>query len=150
MNHYLERVYSPERLLYPLRRVGPKGEGRFERIGWDEALDEIAGRLGAIVAEHGGEAVLPYSYMGTQGSCRARRSTGASSPGSAPRGSTRAICGSSAAAGYAATRAGTKGMLPEDLRHSRFIVLWGTNTIVTNLHLWPFIRRRGRTARASS
>ena len=67
VNHYVERVYSPERLLHPLRRVGEKGDRRFERIGWDEALDEIAGRLRAIVDEHGGEAVLPYSYMGTQG-----------------------------------------------------------------------------------
>src|SRR5437762_3763741 len=59
---YLEREYSPARLLYPQRRIGAKGEGRFERISWDEALDAVAGRLQSIVAEFGSEAILPYSY----------------------------------------------------------------------------------------
>jgi anaerobic selenocysteine-containing dehydrogenase len=139
VNHFLDRVYSPDRLLHPLRRAGPKGERRFERVSWDEALDEIAGRMRAVVDEHGGEAVLPYSYMGTQGIVQAasidRRLFG--SLGATRL--TRAVCGSSAAAGYTATQGGTKGMLPEDLRHSRLILLWGTNTIVTNLHLWPFV-----------
>src|SRR5205085_5925707 len=64
---YLEREYSPGRLLYPQRRVGAKGEGRFERISWDEALDSIAVQLKSIAAEHGPEAILPYSYAGTMG-----------------------------------------------------------------------------------
>src|SRR5262245_46012653 len=64
---YLEREYSPDRLLYPQRRIGSKGEGRFTRITWDEALDEIAGRLKRIASEFGPEAVLPYSYGGTMG-----------------------------------------------------------------------------------
>ena len=67
VNHYLDRVYGPERLLHPLRRVGPKGKGRFVQVGWDEAIADISGRLKEIVATHGGSAVLPYSYMGTQG-----------------------------------------------------------------------------------
>ncbi len=139
VNHYLERVYSPDRVLQPLRRVGAKGERRFEPIGWDEALDEAASRLGAIVAEHGGEAVLPYSYMGTQGIVQGASLDRRFFARIGATRLTRAICGSSAAAGFAATQGGTKGMLPEDIRHSRFIVLWGTNTIVTNLHLWPFV-----------
>lgn len=145
VNHYVERAYSPDRLLHPLRRVGPKGGRRFERIGWDEALDAVAGRLTAIVSESGGEAVLPYSYMGTQGIVQGasldRRFfalLGASRL-------TRAICGSSAAEGLIATQGGTRGMLPEDLRHSRFVVLWGTNTIVTNQHLWPFVTEARRS-----
>ena len=139
VNRYLDRVYSPDRVLHPLRRVGPKGERRFERISWDEALDLVAGRLSQIVTESGGEAVLPYSYMGTQGVVQGasidRRFFGR-------LGATRlvrAICGSAPAQGMWATQGGTKGMLPEDLRHSRLIVLWGTNTIVTNLHLWKFV-----------
>src|SRR5580704_17774686 len=64
---YLEREYSPQRLLYPQRRVGAKGEGRFERISWDAALDTIAERLRTIAAEFGPEAILPYSYAGTMG-----------------------------------------------------------------------------------
>ncbi len=139
VNRFLDRVYSPDRLLHPLRRVGPKGDGRFERVSWDEALDVVAGRLREIVQEHGGEAVLPYSYLGTQGIVQGasidRRlfsALGASRL-------VRALCGSAPFAGLQAVQGGNKGMLPEDIRHSRLIVLWGTNTIVTNLHLWPFV-----------
>src|SRR6478672_10373902 len=67
VSRYLEREYSPDRLLYPQRRIGAKGEGRFARIGWDEALDEIASRLKSVANEHGPEAILPYSYAGTMG-----------------------------------------------------------------------------------
>jgi anaerobic selenocysteine-containing dehydrogenase len=67
VNPYLERVYSPDRILHPLRRVGRKGEGRFERISWDAALGEIAARFEAIIAEHGSQAILPYSYAGNMG-----------------------------------------------------------------------------------
>src|SRR5215472_8356526 len=61
---YLDRVYSPDRVLYPMRRTGAKGSGKFERISWDRALDEIAERLKGIIAEHGAEAILPFSYLG--------------------------------------------------------------------------------------
>src|SRR5579864_37665 len=64
---YLDREYSPDRLLYPLRRIGAKGEGRFTRISWDEALDEIATRLASTAGESGAESILPYSYAGTMG-----------------------------------------------------------------------------------
>src|SRR5262245_11104961 len=67
VKHYLERVYSPNRILYPLRRVGKKGEGNFERVTWDDALQAITSQLKAIIAENGPTAILPYSYMGTQG-----------------------------------------------------------------------------------
>lgn len=66
-NHYQERVYHPERVLHPLRRSGPKGSGQFERISWDDALDTVASKWKAIIAERGPEAILPYSYLGTQG-----------------------------------------------------------------------------------
>src|ERR1700761_438080 len=64
---YLERQYNPDRILHPLRRIGPKGEGEFARISWDEALDEIASRLQSIAVQYGPEAILPYSYAGTMG-----------------------------------------------------------------------------------
>ena len=141
VNHYLDRVYGPERLLHPLRRVGAKGEGRFERVGWEEAIDDIARRLKAIVAEDGGQAVLPYSYMGTQGLVQGssidRRFF-------ARLGATRlerAICANTGSAGAFATLGTNIGILPQDIAHARFIVLWGTNTVVTNLHLWRFIRQ---------
>ena len=67
VNNYVDRVYSPDRVLYPMRRTGPKGSGRFERITWDDALDEIAARFRATIAEHGAEAIMPVSYLGTEG-----------------------------------------------------------------------------------
>jgi anaerobic selenocysteine-containing dehydrogenase len=139
VSRYLDRVYSPHRLLHPLRRTGPKGERRFERIGWDEALGLVAARLRDVVAAHGGEAVLPYSYMGTQGIVQGASLDRRFFARLKATRLVREVCGSAPARGYAATQGGTRGMAPEDLRHSRFIVLWGTNTIVTNLHLWPFI-----------
>jgi len=141
VSHFLERTYSPDRLLHPLVRTGPKGAGEFARASWDEALERIAARLQAIVAEHGGEAVLPYSFAGTQGLVQGasidRRffaRLGASRL-------ERTICGQAAAAGQLEAAGTLVGLRPDDLAHSRFIVLWGTNTIVTNLHQWPIVQR---------
>ena len=142
VNRYLEdRVYSPKRLRYPMRRVDKKGRGRFERVSWDEALDDVAAKIMRIIEEDGPTAVLPYSYMGTQGMIQ-----GASLDRRffARLGATRLerkICGSAGGSGVTATLGTSTGILPEDVVHSRFIVLWGTNTVVTNLHLWPFINR---------
>ena len=141
VNHYLDRVYSPDRVLHPLRRSGAKGEGRFERVSWDEALRDIAERFHEIIASDGGEAVLPYSFAGNMGliqyATMDRRffaRLGASRLA-------RTICGDTANAGVVTALGTSTGSLPEDIEHARFIVLWGTNTIVTNLHLWPYIRR---------
>jgi anaerobic selenocysteine-containing dehydrogenase len=141
VNNYLDRVYSPDRVLHPLRRRGPKGEGRFERVSWDEALRDIAARLDEIAAADGAEAILPYSYAGNMGLVqyasldrRFFARLGASRLG-------RTICGDTANAGVRSALGTTTGCLPEDVEHARFIVLWGTNTLVTNLHLWPFVRR---------
>jgi anaerobic selenocysteine-containing dehydrogenase len=140
VNRFLGRVHSPDRVLHPLRRVGAKGEGRFERITWQEALDEIALRFTRIIDEHGAEAILPYVSAGNQSLLAmmfgerlwhhmgARRVTGN-------------LCGAVAAAGTATALGSGKGIDPTDLAHSRFIVLWGTNTRLTNRHLWPFIEQ---------
>jgi anaerobic selenocysteine-containing dehydrogenase len=141
VSHYLERTYSPDRLRHPLVRTGAKGEGTFRRASWDEALALIADRLRAVVAEHGGEAVLPYSFAGTQGVVQGasidRRffaRLGASRL-------ERTICGQAAAAGQLEAAGTLVGLRPEDVEHSRLILLWGTNTIVTNLHQWPIVQR---------
>jgi len=142
--HFPERVYSPQRILHPLRRVGAKGQAQFERVTWTEALDGIADRLNAIVRQDGATAVLPYSYLGTQGVVQCNS---LSARFFARLGATRLereICGSAAGAGITATNGTTLGMLPEQIIHSRLIILWGTNTIVTNLHLWHFIRQARR------
>ncbi len=143
---YLEREYHPDRLLYPQRRIGRKGEGRFARITWDEALDEIAHRLKAIAAEHGPEAILPYSYAGSMGYLQAsgmdRRffhRLGASRLD-------RTICSAAGGAGLMRALGCRYGTEPEQFRHSKLILAWGANILGTNVHLWPFIveaRRNG-------
>src|SRR6266545_5534772 len=135
---FLDRVYSPQRVLEPLRRAGRKGEGRFQKVTWNEALEEIGHRFKAIIAEHGGEAILPYTSAGNQSLLAA---------GFGQRlwhhlGATRitgGLCGVVAAVGTAATNGTGKGIDASDLRHSGLIILWATNTRLTNRHLWPFI-----------
>ncbi|MFM0498650.1 molybdopterin-containing oxidoreductase family protein [Paraburkholderia caledonica] len=140
VSHFLERVYHADRVLYPLKRVGPKGHGRFERISWEQALSEVAARLQRVIAAKGPEAILPYSFAGSQGLlqyCSLDRRF-ASYVGTS--GLVRSLCGDTASAGLSATQGDAKGIDPLDLRYSKFIVLWGTNTMANNLHLWPTIR----------
>jgi anaerobic selenocysteine-containing dehydrogenase len=141
VSHYLERTYSPDRLRHPLVRAGEKGEGAFRRASWEEALTLIADRLHAIVAEHGGEAVLPYSFAGTQGVVQGQSIDRRFFARLGASRLERTICGAAAAAGQLEAAGTLVGLRPQDLEHSRLILLWGTNTIVTNLHQWPIVRR---------
>jgi len=146
VTRYLEREYSSQRLLYPQRRTGSKGQGRFVRISWDEALGEIAARLKAITDRHGPEAILPYSYAGTMGLLngagmdrRFFHRLGASRLD-------RTICSSAGTAALAATYGNRYGTEPEQFRDAKLILAWGINLRAANVHLWPFIveaRRRG-------
>lgn len=138
VNRYLERTYSPERLLYPMKRVGRKGEGRFTRISWEEAIDTIASRFSEIAAVDP-QAIQPYSYAGTmglvQGESMDRRffhRLGASLLD-------RTICASAGAAGYKATIGASIGTDPERFGEARLIIIWGSNPITSNVHLWPRI-----------
>ncbi|PIE33300.1 MAG: molybdopterin oxidoreductase [Ilumatobacter coccineus] len=148
VNRYLDRVYSPDRVLHPLKRVGPKGAGRFEPISWDDALDEIASRLHALIDAHGGEAILPFSSAGNQStlalagiSARFFHRLGASRL-------SHTICGATVGAGIEMTNGSRLSGDPLDLEHSRLIIVWATNTRLTNRHLWPTIERaRSRGAR---
>jgi len=152
---YLDRVYSPGRVLYPLRRVGPKAPRTggtpvppqtFERISWGEALDEITHRLKQISAEFGSEAILPYSYGGTLGVLnnasmdrRFFHRLGASQLH-------RAICSEAGEAGLKSVIGAKLGTEPEQFTHSRCIICWAANIHGNNVHLWPFIaeaRRKG-------
>lgn len=139
VSKYLDRVYHADRLLYPQRRVGAKGEGKFTQISWDEALDEIAHRLKKIAVEYGSQAVLPYSYAGTMGLLnygsmdrRFFHRYGASLLD-------RTICASAGAAGYKYTVGASIGYDPEAIRYARLIVIMGSNILTSNVHLWPFI-----------
>jgi anaerobic selenocysteine-containing dehydrogenase len=139
-------TFHPDRILQPLKRIGSKGEGKFEKVSWDVALEEVAKKLKASVAKHGGESVLPFGYMGTQGliqkdamSKRFFSKLGASNLA-------ETICGATAVTGNKLANGQVMGVLPEDIVHSRYIILWGTNTKNANVHLWPFVleaRKRG-------
>jgi len=165
---YLDRVYSPDRVLYPMRRIGPKGpaacaadtgkacpepaEGSaratqvWQRISWDEALDEISSRFRSITREFGSEAILPYSYGGTLGALngasmdrRFFHRLGASQLD-------RTICSAAGEAGLKSVLGAKLGTEPEQFRHSKYIIAWASNIHGNNVHLWPFIaeaRRNG-------
>ena len=139
VNNYQDRVYSPDRVLYPMRRSGPKGSGKFERVSWDDALAEIKTKWDAITAEHGPTAILPYSYLGTEGIINGLN---VGDPFFNKLGATiseRTFCDSGASTAYFMTIGPTAGVDPESFRYSRYIVLWACNTMSTNLHHWPFI-----------
>ncbi|NUQ11263.1 MAG: molybdopterin oxidoreductase family protein [Gemmatimonadaceae bacterium] len=139
VNRYLERTYHHDRLTYPMRRVGRKGEGRFERVSWDEALADIARRLREVIAGHGPEAILPYSYAGTmgylQGESMDRRffhTLGASRLD-------RTICSTAGSMGMRMTVGLNVGADTESVGEADLVLLWGTNTLTANPHLWPFV-----------
>ena len=163
VDRYLERAYHPDRLTTPLKRVGPKGAGRFQPISWDQAVREISQRLGEIVAAFGPEAVMPYSYAGTMG---ALQGEGMASRFFNRLGATRlarTICSEAGFEGFQYVTGRVMGPAPEDFAHAELILIWGNNTLTSNQHLWPFIqqaRQRGapvividpartRTARAA-
>lgn len=139
VNPYLERVYHPDRLLRPLRRVGPKGEGRFEPITWDDAIAEIAERLSAAIGQHGSETVLPYSLDGTQGLVQKGVMADRFFAALDASRLNRHICGVTAWLGASDVLGTPLGVDPTEIEFARTIVLWGTNTLLTNRHLWPCI-----------
>ncbi len=149
---YLDRVYSPERVLYPMRRMGGKGapvgasapHEQFQRISWDEALEEITARFKKVMAQFGSEAILPYSYGGTLGALnggsmdrRFFHRLGASQL-------KRTICSSAGEEGLLSVTGVKLGTEPEQFRHSKYIIAWGANIHGNNVHLWPFIEEARR------
>lgn len=143
---YLNREYSPDRLLYPLKRIGPKGSGKFARIDWEQALAEVSEQLQSVSREFGSQSILPYSYAGTMGylngSGMDRRffhRLGASRLD-------RTICSTAGMAGLTEALGVRYAPEPEQFRHSKLIIAWGANILSTSVHLWPFIveaRRQG-------
>ncbi len=138
VNHFIDRTYSDSRVTTPLRRIGPKGSGEFEQISWATALAEIASQLQSVIETHGAEAVLPFSGAGNQSLLamgfpyRLWNALGATRL----QGS---LCGAVAGAGVAMTNGTKLALDPEELAHSKLIIIWGSNTRLTNRHLWPTI-----------
>ncbi len=147
VSRYVERTYHAERLLYPQKRIGRKGEGKFARISWDEALDIIATKLKTI-ANKDPLAILPYSYAGTMGfvqgesmSMRFFNKIGASDLD-------RTICASAGSVGYKYTIGAKIGTDTEQFEHAKLIIIWGSNPIASNLHFWVKVqeaKRKGAT-----
>ena len=138
---YPERAYLESRPKYPMKRVGAKGEGKWARVSWDDALDEIAARLKVVLETHGAESVLRYNYAGTMGRMEGShahalfRALGAIELD-------ETICATAGGAAWEATYGSPKfGTDPEDLEHAKFIFLWGINSLATNSHLTPFLTK---------
>ena len=143
VSRYAERIYHPDRVLQPLRRVGPKGAGRFEPIGWDEALGSIAARLKTIAARDP-QAVLPYSYAGTMGLLQGESMAGRFFHRLGASRLDRTICSSAGGEALAATYGGKVGMHVEHYAESKLILIWGSNSIASNLHFWTFAQAAKR------
>ena len=141
INDYEKRTYAPDRLLHPLRRTGPKGSGEFERISWDLAAGIIAERFHSIIAEYGGEALLPLNYLGSMGVVQRRalmrlfHALGASQQ-------VGSICG--AAGNVLEAEGHPRGFDPEQIADSRMIIVWGANILTTCHHHWHFIEEARR------
>ncbi|MEO5761098.1 MAG: molybdopterin oxidoreductase family protein [Vicinamibacteria bacterium] len=146
VNQYLDRVYSPDRILHPLKRVGKKGEGKFEQITWEQAIATIAAKFKEAIASDGPESILPYSYAGNMGLLHYgsldRRFFGAIGASLLDR----TICSSAGFEGYKAVVGATIGFDPEKVENAKLIIAWGANIISSNVHFWPFVeeaRKKG-------
>ena len=144
VKNYQDRVHSPDRVLYPQRRVGAKGEGRFERITWTEALAAIHDRFRAVIDEFGAEAILPCSYIGQQGFVHGLNSGDAFFNRLGATIMERTLCASAANSASVMTTGVSAGVDPLSFAHSRYIVIWGCNTISTHMHQWPMIAEARR------
>lgn len=146
VRHTPDKIHHPDRLLYPLKRVGAKGEGTFKRISWEEAYAEIKEKFTAIIEEHGAEAILPYSFYGNMGVINTEgmdrrffHRLGASQL-------ERSICNAAGSTGYMYTMGKSAGVDPEDTVHSKLIIIWGCNLLSTNMHQAMFLteaRKKG-------
>ena len=139
VKRYDQRVYSDERIMFPMRRIGAKGEGHFKRISWDEALDEISANFKEAITKYGAESILPCSYLGHQGllnglHCGDRffNELGASI-------GERTFCNATASKAFQMVAGPTGGLDPESFAFSNLIIVWGMNPIATSIHHSQFI-----------
>jgi anaerobic selenocysteine-containing dehydrogenase len=146
VSRYPERTYHPDRVLTPLKRSGPKGSGRFTPVGWDEALDAIAARLKRIAGPGlaNAEAILPYSYAGTMGLLQSESMAGRFFHKLGASLLDRTICSSAGGEALIATYGAKVGMHVEHYAESKLIVIWGSNSITSNLHFWTYAQQAKR------
>jgi anaerobic selenocysteine-containing dehydrogenase len=139
LKDFAEHHYRPDRLLYPLRRTGPKGAGEFERITWGEALAEIRRRWDDIIAEYGPQAIMPHAYLGHQGVLNGLTSGDAFFNRLGSTVAEKTYCESGSSTAWIMTVGTTGGLDVESLAYARYIIVWGMNMPSTNLHAWPFV-----------
>ena len=139
LNDFASHHYNPNRVLYPMRRVGPKGTGQFERVSWEEALGEIKSRWTRIIDEFGSAAIMPCSYLGQEGVLNGLTVGDAFFNRLGSTVAEKTFCGVGRDVGAHLTIGGSTGVDPESLVHARYIILWAVNTLSTGNHQWPFI-----------
>lgn len=143
VSRYQERSYHPERILQPLRRSGPKGSGRFEPVTWDEALDDIAARLQAIAARDP-QAIVPYSYAGTMGQVQGEGMAARFFHRLGASHLERTICAAAGGEALVQTLGAKVGMKVEFFAEAKLILIWGSNSIASNLHFWRLAQQAKR------
>ncbi len=141
LNDYEKRHYHPDRLLYPLRRIGSKGSKQFKRISWDDALTEITDKWKSIIAEYGSHAIMPNSYLGNQGLVHGLNGGDAFFNRMGATVTERTFCGEGSCTAWLLTVGPTAGVDPESFIHSKYIVLWACNSVSTNLHHWHIVKQ---------
>lgn len=140
LKDYEKRHYHPDRLLYPMKRTGPKGSKQFERISWDEAFDTIVERWQVIIKEHGPRAILPASYLGNQGLVHGLNGGDAFFNRLGATVCERTFCGEGSCTAWLLTVGPTAGVDPESFIHSKYIIIWACNSVSTNLHHWHIVK----------
>jgi len=140
LKDYEKRHYHPDRLLYPMKRTGPKGSKQFQRISWDEALDTIVSRWQALIAEHGPRSIMPASYLGNQGLVHGLNGGDAFFNRLGATVCERTFCGEGSCTAWLLTVGPTAGVDPESFIHSKYIVIWACNSVSTNLHHWHIVK----------
>ncbi|WP_018228038.1 molybdopterin-containing oxidoreductase family protein [Methyloversatilis universalis] len=139
LKNFAEHHYNPDRLLYPMKRVGPKGAGMFERISWDEALATIKSKWTDIIAQYGAQAIMPHAYLGHQGTLNGLTSGDAFFNRLGSTVAEKTYCESGSSTAWIMTVGPIGGMDVESLAVSKYIIVWGMNMLNTNLHAWPFV-----------
>ncbi len=139
LKDYHDHHYYPDRLIYPMRRTGPKGSGQYARVTWDKALAEMKSRWSGIIETHGAQAIMPYSYLGNEGLVQGLTAGDAFFNRLGATVNEKTFCASGSSTAWLLTVGPTGGVDPESFVHSKYIVIWACNSISTNLHHWPFI-----------
>lgn len=139
LKNFANHHYHPDRLLYPMKRVGPKGSGKFERITWDQALERIRSEWASIIDQYGSQAIMPHAYLGHQGTINGLTAGDAFFNRLGSTVAEKTYCESGSSTAWLMTVGPTGGLDVESLSYAKYIVVWGMNMVNTNLHAWPFI-----------